>query len=385
MNALLTANTNPNSGIDGLGEYIDHADINKHKPSSQDMHCKPLDATGSKQGECQGDKPDDDEDVKLPTTKGAYICGKIQGVCCPMTIDTAATYTVVSARVYYKIPKDKQPCLRQPGTAKQAGDGVVEILGKAIFDVEMGRHGNKHNRGKNKVKVKKWLAIGHIRDDVLLGDDILREDIFGPADIMYSKGVLRFRGKRISIRTVDSNQGASLKVVSIDTEVVPGMTEKIVDGFLERPTTQIREGDEQCMLVEADPGFSERYKVLLAPVIVDCAGKVSVAVRVCNPFQDVVVIPGNVVMGSLEPVEVAGVLKEHECEGRRSAEKCTGDADVRVRRIQLYPPSMDWMSDGLRAGKATGKGPTVVDPTPLLDQVNGSGKGKLPHGGPTDM
>ena len=178
------------------------------------------------------------------------------------------------------------------------------------------------------MKVKKWLAIGRIRDDVLLGDEILREDVFGPADIMYSKGVLRFKGKRIPIRTVDSHQGSSLKVVSIDTEVVPGMTEKTVDGFLERPNTQAREGDEQCMLIEADPGFSEWYKVLLAPVIVDCTGKVSVVVRVCNPFQDMVVIPGNVVMGSLEPVEVAGVLKEHECEGMGSAEKCMGDANV---------------------------------------------------------
>ena len=55
-----------------------------------------------------------------------------------MTIDTAATYTVVSARVYYKIPKHKRLRLHQPGTAKQASNGVVEILGKAIFDVEMG-------------------------------------------------------------------------------------------------------------------------------------------------------------------------------------------------------------------------------------------------------
>ena len=262
---------------------------------------------------------------------------------------------------------------------------MVEILGKAIFDVKMGRCGNKHNRDKNKVKIKKWLAIGQIQDDVLLGDDILREDVFGPVDIMYSKGILRFRGKRIPIRTVNSHQGGSLKVVSIDTEVVLGMTEKIVDGFLERPNTQAREGDEQCMLVEVDPGFSEQHKVLLAPVIVDCTGKVSVAVRVYNPFQDTVVIPGNMVMGSLEPVEVAGVLKEHECEGMGSAEKCTGDANVRVRHIQLDPPSMDQMSDGLRAGKATRKGPTEVDPTPLLGQVNGSGKGKLPPVGPTDM
>ena len=232
------------------------------------------------------------------------------------------------------------------------------------------------------MKVKKWLAVGRIWDDVLLGDDILREDVFGPVDIMYSEGVLRFRGKRIPIRTVNSHQGGSLKVVSINTEVVPGMTEKIVDGFLERPNTRVT---SSAFSLRADPGFSEWYKVLLTPVIVDCAGKVSVVVRVCNPFQDTVVIPGNVVMGSLEPVEVAGVLKEHECEGMGSAEKCTGDANVRVRCIQLDSPSMDQMSDGLRARKATVKGPTEVDPTPLLGQVNQSGKGKLPPVSPTDM
>ena len=69
------------------------------------MHCRQLNATEVKQGEYRGNH--DDENVQLPATKGAYVCGSIQGVCCPMTIDTAATYTVVSARVYYKIPKHK--------------------------------------------------------------------------------------------------------------------------------------------------------------------------------------------------------------------------------------------------------------------------------------
>ena len=43
VNALQITNTNPNSGIDGLGECIKDADINiQHKPSSQNMHCKQL-------------------------------------------------------------------------------------------------------------------------------------------------------------------------------------------------------------------------------------------------------------------------------------------------------------------------------------------------------
>ena len=107
VNVLPCTNDNFNCSVDGLGEPTKSAETNiQDKSSSLSIHCKQLAATEikDKEGECQKYQSDDDNNdmgnAELPTTKGAYVCGSIQGVCCPMSIDTAATYTVVSARVY---------------------------------------------------------------------------------------------------------------------------------------------------------------------------------------------------------------------------------------------------------------------------------------------
>ena len=71
-----------------------------------------------------------------------------------------------------------------------------------------------------------------ISDHALLGDDILRLDSTGPGDIMYTENVLRFAGHKIPLRTV-GNRGSTPKVVCLQDEIIPGMSEKVVDAFLE--------------------------------------------------------------------------------------------------------------------------------------------------------
>ena len=46
-------------------------------------------------------------------------------------------------------------------------------------------------------------------------------------------------GKRIPLRMVSTPERA-LRVVSIDDEIIPAMSEKLVDGFLQRPETDIQ-------------------------------------------------------------------------------------------------------------------------------------------------
>ena len=65
--------------------------------------------------------------------------------------------------------------------------------------------------------------------------------------------------------------------------------------------------------METDPTFGEKYGCLLPPVVMCSKGQVTVCVRVFNLNPDPIVIPGDVVMGILEPVEVKGwsCLEEH--------------------------------------------------------------------------
>ena len=144
-----------------------------------------------------------------------------------------------------------------------------------------------------------------ISDHALLGDDILRLDSTGPGDIMYTENVLRFAGHKIPLCTVGS-LGSTPKVVCLQDELIPGMSEKVVDAFLERPQGEIE--SEDSMVVEPNMGFCKWYGCLVTPLLVDIRDKVTICVRLLNPFPDPIRIPAEVVMGHLEPGMVKKVV-----------------------------------------------------------------------------
>ena len=69
----------------------------------------------------------------------------------------------------------------------------------------------------------------------------------------------------------------------MNTLVQPGMTEQIVDDYLDQ--SEEDEWAEQCMLVESDPRFKQRYGIMVAPDIVHVAGRTTVRVRVFTHMQ----------------------------------------------------------------------------------------------------
>ena len=151
-----------------------------------------------------------------------------------------------------------------------------------------------------------------ISDHALLGDDILWLDSTGPGDIMYTENVLRFASHKIPLRTVGS-LGSTPKVVCLQDELIPGMSEKVVDAFLERPQGEIESKDS--MVVEPNMGFCKWYGCLVTPLLVDIRDKVTICVRLLNPFPDPIRIPAEVVMGHLEPGMVKKVVREQEHAG----------------------------------------------------------------------
>ena len=268
------------------GKYLDHPD---------ELATEELNVSSASSDESKGE-------VELPKAKGSYVLGKIQEMGCVMTVDTACTQTIVSKQMYYRIPRGKRPKLEGRGILNQAGKDAppIEVLGRGIFTLQLGP-----------LKLTpRLLIVADISDQVLLGDNLLREDpALGPGDIMYSEKVLRLGGKHIPLRMVSTPECA-LRVVSIDDEIIPAMSEKLVDGFLQRPETDIQ--GESSMLVETSTTFRDRFGCLLTPIVVDTKGKVSTCIRILNPFPQSILIPGGVTMGELEPVEVLRVVKKKE-------------------------------------------------------------------------
>ena len=109
------------------------------------------------------------------------------------------------------------------------------------------------------------LAIAEIDDEILLGDDTLRRDHEGPMDILNSRNVILFKGQEIPLQTVGFPKWA-LEVSVLEDEIIPGMMEKIVDVFVDRPDQAYSEKIEENMLVEENPEFHDKYGCCVAPV-----------------------------------------------------------------------------------------------------------------------
>ena len=158
----------------------------------------------------------------LPKVDGSYINGLLNGLEVTYTVDQAATETMIAPWIYEQIPEDVRPRL-QPhtgGNASGAGGGNIRIWGKAIFELQLGP-----------VKLVREALVAEITDEILLGDDIIRRDPEGPMDIINSRKVMLFKGQEIPIVTVGLPKRA-LRVSILDDEIIPGMTEKIIDAFI---------------------------------------------------------------------------------------------------------------------------------------------------------
>ena len=118
-----------------------------------------------------------------------------------------------------------------------------------------------------------------------------------------------FKGLQVTCHT-DGEQKWKIKVLAMNTLVLLGMTEQIVDGYLD--WSEEDEWAEQCMLVESVPGFQQRYGCMVAPAIVDVAGRTTTRVRVFNPYAEPVTIHEDVVMASMEETLVKRVFINEE-------------------------------------------------------------------------
>ncbi|MES9880686.1 MAG: retropepsin-like aspartic protease [Sedimenticola sp.] len=150
-------------------------------------------------------------EVKLPKGCGAYIKGRIQNTPVIYTVDTGASRTVLSAKIYKNLDTRSRPDLiKATGLAGASGTPLIE-LGKAVFSMQLGS-----------VKLVKELVVAEIQDDCLLGMDILQNDQEGPGDVLLSQGVIKLRGVEIPVVQVGTE--IQRRVTAADHFVIPGYT-----------------------------------------------------------------------------------------------------------------------------------------------------------------
>jgi hypothetical protein len=153
---------------------------------------------------------------------GVYVEGAIQGMKMTFTADTGAARTVVSAKIFHKIPLSKRPTLQKSNILASANGQPLTELGKGVFTIKLGE-----------LTLDSEVIIAEIEDDSLLGLDILMKGEGGPADIKLTEGIILLN--KTKIPCIQIGQPETLRRVrSADHFVIPPKTEMIIDVFVDR-------------------------------------------------------------------------------------------------------------------------------------------------------
>ncbi|CAC5362425.1 unnamed protein product [Mytilus coruscus] len=153
---------------------------------------------------------------------GVYIEGSIQGVKVTFTADTGAARTVISTRIFKKIPQSDRPKLEKSNTLASANGQPLVEKGKAVFNLELGN-----------LSLAKELVVAEIEDEVLLGLDILMKGEMGPADIKLTEGVILLNG--VTIPCIQIGQPEPVrKVRAADNFIIPPQSEILIDVFVDK-------------------------------------------------------------------------------------------------------------------------------------------------------
>ena len=151
------------------------------------------------------------------------------------------------------------------------------------------------------------MIVANIEDEVLLGADVL-QDVSGPADILLSQGVMLLKGETIPVRLVNSNPGVR-KVRLADQYVVPGMSEAVLDVFVDTN----EECEDTLLLIEPCENSNKEPNVVVGACLINTNSCCTAKIRVLNPGLEPVTLKQDEVMGQAEAIsEELDILVDHE-------------------------------------------------------------------------
>ena len=219
----------------------------------------------------------------LPKCSGVYVKGSVNNIPVWMTVDTGASKTIVSTRVFGKIRDDQKPNMQQRECIplEQADGNPLNIEGTAALTLQLGTH----------MFANRETVVADIQDDVLLGMDMGQT-----TDVITSKGVVKIDDREIPCTHIKSSR--VYKVTSADTYHIQGNTEQEIEVYIESCPRET--GTPTELLIEPSNNFTERYAMMMARSLVDVSTSVTGKVRLMNPFDQEAVIRQDSVLGQAE-------------------------------------------------------------------------------------
>jgi hypothetical protein len=152
---------------------------------------------------------------------GVYIKGSVEDVPVQFTVDTGASRTVISTKVFTRVAERKQIELRSSSSLVGASGLPIQEFGTGHFVVQLGTHARSIE-----------AIVANIDDEVLLGIDVLAGGS-QCADILLSQNKIILDGIEIPCFQVGRNTVARRTKLT-SSKQIPGKAEALADGCAER-------------------------------------------------------------------------------------------------------------------------------------------------------
>ena len=141
-------------------------------------------------------------------------------------------------------------------------------------------------------QIKHMVVVANIESDGLLGIDFMKRH---GCELNYGRGTFSVNGEAFTFRE-ELGCHTTCRVTAAKTVVVPPRSEFVVEGKVSK-----RGGMSAHALVEPICSFQDKHRLLIGKVLVDTS-KISVPLRVMNPFEEPVVIHKDTNMAVVHPV-----------------------------------------------------------------------------------
>ena len=162
----------------------------------------------------------------FPSPDTVYISGSVNGVKVDFVVDIGAERTVFSKKIFDRINKKEQPPLVKRGKLIHAGGQAMTVYGRGKMNIML-----------DQVNINHEVVIAEIKDEVLLGMDILKGKDGNPADIILSQGKIILNGQEIKCQHFP--QTCLRKVTAAEDYLIQGHTEQIIDAFVQRSESDV--------------------------------------------------------------------------------------------------------------------------------------------------
>jgi hypothetical protein len=202
---------------------------------------------------------------------GVYVDGSMQCIKVTFTADTGAGRTVISSKLFRKIPNSKKPRLERSSALASVNGQPLSEMGKAVFNITLGN-----------LTLDSELIVAEIEDEALLCLDIRMKGKGRPADIQFTEGLILLDGIAIPCTQIGQPEPVR-KITAADDVIIPPRSEVIIDVFVDKFHSDNLSGPHNYLL-EPNNFFVEKYPVAMASCLVDITHEVTNKVRLMNPF-----------------------------------------------------------------------------------------------------